>query len=90
MITLVDNFGAGFVIYIMVTLEVIGIAWIYGLSNFCHDVEFMLKVKIGWYWRLCWGFIVPISLISIFVYTFINYSTLTHNGHDFPTVALGI
>jgi solute carrier family 6 amino acid transporter-like protein 5/7/9/14 len=89
MITLVDHFGAGFVIYIMATLEVIGIAWIYGLSNFCRDIEFMLNIKIGWYWKICWGFIVPTSLISIFIFTFVNSTTLTHNNHEFPTIALG-
>ena len=33
MLTLVDYFGANFVIYVMATLEVIGVAWVYGLNN---------------------------------------------------------
>jgi len=56
MLTLVDYFGANFVIYVMATLEVIGVAWCYGLNRFCRDIEFMLNIKIGFYWKFCWGF----------------------------------
>ena len=34
MLELVDHFGANFVIYVMATLEVMAIAWVYGLENF--------------------------------------------------------
>ncbi len=31
------------------SLEVIGVAWIYGLNSFCKDIACMLEIKIGWY-----------------------------------------
>lgn len=55
MLTLVDHFGANFVIYVMAIVEVAAVAWVYGLTNFCRDVEFMLGIKLGFYWKFCWG-----------------------------------
>ncbi|CAB3381845.1 Hypothetical predicted protein [Cloeon dipterum] len=44
---LVDHYSGGFIIYILALTEVIGIAWIYGLENFCRDIEFMLGIKVS-------------------------------------------
>jgi solute carrier family 6 amino acid transporter-like protein 5/7/9/14 len=88
MLTLVDYFGANFVIYIMAMLEIIGVAWIYGLNNFCKDIEFMLDIKIGWYWRICWGFFIPVSLIGILIYALATSEPLEHKGEVFPDSAI--
>ncbi|XP_035710053.1 sodium-dependent nutrient amino acid transporter 1 [Folsomia candida] len=88
LITLVDYYGAGFVIFVMSTLEIIGIAWIYGVGNFCTDLEFMLNRKIGWFWKICWAFIIPVAFITILLYTLLTSTTLTHGGVPFPTIAL--
>lgn len=83
-----DHFGAGFVIYIMACLEVIGIMWIYGLNNFCKDVEFMLQMKISLYWKFCWGFVVPLTLIAVLAYTLLTSTTVTHGSAHFPDIAI--
>lgn len=83
-----DYYGAGFVIFVMSTLEIIGIAWIYGVGNFCTDLEFMLNRKIGWFWKICWAFIIPVAFITILLYTLLTSTTLTHGGVPFPTIAL--
>lgn len=49
-------------------LQVIAVAWVYGLKNICRDLEFMLKIRINWYWKICWGFICPVSLTFLFFY----------------------
>jgi len=88
LITLVDYFGASFVIYILATLEIIGVAWIYGVSNFSRDLEFMLNIKIGLYWKICWAFLVPTLLIVILMSTLYTAQDLTHNGANFPSIAI--
>lgn len=88
MVTLVDNFGGNVNIYILATLECIGIAWVYGLNNFVKDVEFMLNKKVSWYWKICWGGIIPVLLTVVMLYSLITGERLTHNGHHFPDVAI--
>lgn len=88
-LTLVDNFGGNFTIYVLATLECIGICWFYGLGNVCRDIEFMLKIKLNWYWKICWGLVVPVVLSVILVYSLATAEPLKHNGVTFPAAAIG-
>lgn len=72
MTDLVDFFGGGFVIYVMSTLEVIGVAWCYGLYNFINDMEFMTGKRLSYYWKICWGILIPIFLTVILLYSLIK------------------
>lgn len=64
---------------------------ILGLDQFCLDVEFMTKRKVGMYWRVCWGIMIPILLIVIFIYFVITLPPLTYGVFelDFPTEFTG-
>lgn len=91
MLDLVDTFGAGFVIFIVALLEMVGFIWVYGLNNVVRDIEFMLNMKIGLYWKFCWGIFIPFSLTIIFIHSTIGRlsSPLQYNGVDFPEGAVG-
>ena len=73
----------------MVILEVIGVCWIYGLNRFIRDVDFMLNVKLGVYWKLTWAYIIPITLIFIFVYATSRYEPTLGGSYEFPPAATG-
>ncbi|KAK9300398.1 hypothetical protein QLX08_006929 [Tetragonisca angustula] len=89
-ITLVDYYGGTFVAIIVGVLEIITVFWIYGLTNFINDVEFMLGRKPWFYWRLCWAIITPILMIVILVCTIATYESPTYDGVPFPAYAYGI
>lgn len=89
MLTLVDYFGANFVVYVMAILEVVGVSWAYGLNNICRDIEFMLGIKLSIYWKFCWGFFIPVGLTVILAYSLITSDELTNNGVSYPPIAIG-
>ncbi|XP_076623945.1 sodium-dependent nutrient amino acid transporter 1 [Colletes latitarsis] len=89
-VTLVDYYGGTFVAIIVGVLEMVTIFWIYGVSNFLNDIEFMLGTRPSWYWRLCWAFVTPVLMIIILVYTIVTYESPTYDGVQFPQYALGI
>ncbi|XP_059478116.1 sodium-dependent nutrient amino acid transporter 1 isoform X3 [Neocloeon triangulifer] len=84
---LVDYFSGTFIIYILALTEIIGISWIYGVNNFCRDLEFMLGIKVGFYWRVCWGFVTPIFLLAILIYSLITLTPIQYQGKDYPDAA---
>jgi len=85
---LTDFFGGGFVIYILSTLEAIGIFWIYGYRNYFRDLRFMIGFKLGVYWKFCLIFFIPVGLIGIFTYFAITFQLPTYNnGLQYPLVA---
>ncbi|KAF2369075.1 Sodium:neurotransmitter symporter [Trinorchestia longiramus] len=86
-LTLIDYFGGGFIIFILAALEVIAVQWVYGIKRFCKDIEFMLDRKTGWYWKICWAGIIPISLVVILCYTLAVAKPLTHGTYVFGTGA---
>jgi len=89
MVDLIDHFGANFVIYVMAMVEVGAIAWIYGINNFCNDIYFMLGIRIGWYWKFCWGFFIPVGLFGILVYTIVTEGEFKSGDVSYPPIAIG-
>lgn len=83
MLDLVDHFGGTFIIFVFAILEVFAVVYLYGLQNFCLDLEFMTKHKPGLYWRLCWGLIMPVLLVVIFIYFAATLPVLTYGIYDF-------
>ncbi|CAG9774079.1 unnamed protein product [Ceutorhynchus assimilis] len=78
MLDLVDHFGGTFIVFVFAIFEVYAVVFLYGLENFCMDVEYMTNKKVGIYWRVCWGLIMPILLVTIFIYFVCTLPTLTY------------
>ncbi len=45
----------------------------------------MLNVKLGAYWKLSWAYVIPISLITIFVYSVFNYKAEDIGSGPYPS-----
>jgi len=86
-LALVDYYGANFSVFILGTVEIVGLAWVYGVNNLCDDVEFMLERKTGIYWRICWGFVTPVLMIVILLYSLVTMQPETYNDEPFPAGA---
>ncbi|KAL5276886.1 hypothetical protein ACFFRR_002227 [Megaselia abdita] len=87
-LNLVDYFGGTYVVFCLAVFEMIGIFWIYGLQNFCDDVEFMTDRKVTVYWRLCWTIITPGLMAVMFIYSLVSMTTIQYSGWDYPESAI--
>lgn len=87
MLNLVDHYGGTFLIFALAIFQLIGVFWVYGLENFCWDIEFMLNWKVTRFWRFSWSIITPGLLIIIFIYNMARLENPTFMGKDFPTSA---
>ncbi|XP_023161901.2 sodium-dependent nutrient amino acid transporter 1 isoform X1 [Drosophila hydei] len=83
-LTLVDFYGGTYVVFILAIFELSGIMWIYGLENFCDDLEFMSNKKVSLYWRLCWSFFTPVMMIVIFIYSMATIKPIKYSELYFP------
>ena len=66
---LLDNYGVGTAVFIYGILQMIAIMWIYGLGQFCCDIEFMINRPISWFWKFTSASTAPIILIVIITKT---------------------
>ncbi|EDW81840.1 uncharacterized protein Dwil_GK25473 [Drosophila willistoni] len=83
-LTLVDFYGGTYVVFILAIFELAGIVWIYGLQNFCDDIEFMCNKRVSLYWRVCWSFFTPVMMIIIFIYSMATIEPLKYSDLYFP------
>ncbi|KAH8287728.1 hypothetical protein KR054_012006, partial [Drosophila jambulina] len=83
-LTLVDFYGGTYVVFILAIFELAGIMWVYGLQNFCDDIEFMCNRRVSLYWRMCWSFFTPVMMIIIFIYSMATIEPIKYSEQYFP------
>ncbi|KAH8343027.1 hypothetical protein KR059_003938, partial [Drosophila kikkawai] len=86
-LTLVDFYGGTYVVFILAIFELAGIMWVYGLQNFCDDIEFMCNRRVSLYWRMCWSFFTPVMMIIIFIYSMATIEPIKYSELYFPEAA---
>ncbi|XP_067006228.2 sodium-dependent nutrient amino acid transporter 1 [Anabrus simplex] len=86
-LTLVDEYAVTLTVFILGCVEMAALAWLYGVDNFCQDIEFMLGHRVSVYWRLCWSLVTPVLLLVILFYKFAKLEPLTYQGSLYPDSA---
>ncbi|XP_054745125.1 sodium- and chloride-dependent glycine transporter 1 [Anastrepha obliqua] len=87
---LLDWYSASISVILICLLEVVMVAWIYGVDNFMDDIYFMIgkRPEIGW--KICWVYITPTILIGMFFTTIIFNRDITYNGIIYPRWAIAL
>uniref|UniRef100_G3NKB5 Transporter n=1 Tax=Gasterosteus aculeatus TaxID=69293 RepID=G3NKB5_GASAC len=83
--TMFNDYGANFSLLFIVLIEVIAVSYIYGIKRFEKDIEDMLGHRPNWYWKIMWGGISPLLLITLFIVYIVNYirgGTPTYQAWD--------
>ena len=76
-----DTYSSGFVVFVVVTISLGGIAYIYGFGSFVHDLTFMYNyqpekdraVRYFLVFYKYWGYAAPVVLTGIIAYAFATY-----------------
>ncbi|KAJ8288521.1 hypothetical protein COCON_G00011800 [Conger conger] len=85
--TLLDHYVAGTSILFGVLIEIIGIAWFYGVDRFSDDIQEMIGHRPGLYWRICWKFVSPCFLLFMLGVSFATSNPPGYDTYVFPTWA---
>ncbi|GAB6029247.1 Solute carrier 6 [Chamberlinius hualienensis] len=87
-LTMLDEYGSSTSLIFIAICECIAIAWVYGISRLCDDIEYMLGNRPGYYWKATWTITSPIALAFIFTYAVIDYKPLKYGkSYEYPTWA---
>ncbi|XP_060700115.1 solute carrier family 6 member 4b [Hemiscyllium ocellatum] len=90
-VKLMEDFGSGSCLIAVVLLESIAVSWFYGVQRFCSDIQTMLGLSPGLFWRVCWVGISPAFLAFITVSSLVYQPPLSLFGYDYPdwTITVG-
>ncbi|XP_023241236.1 sodium- and chloride-dependent glycine transporter 1-like isoform X1 [Centruroides sculpturatus] len=89
---LMDNYCASFSALIIGLTEVIVIAWIYGVDRFLNDIRIMLGHYPfhRQYWRFIWKYLVPLMIIFILIFSWIDMKPTQYGTYVYPDWATGV
>ncbi|XP_021703364.1 sodium- and chloride-dependent glycine transporter 1 [Aedes aegypti] len=90
LLQLFDWYSASISVILVCIVEVVAVAWIYGVRNFVRDVEFMIDRTVDRFWIVSWKFITPAILSFIFVTTILYNTEVTYNGVRYPKWAIAV
>nr|XP_053649623.1 sodium-dependent nutrient amino acid transporter 1-like [Cherax quadricarinatus] len=87
---LVNHYGGGFIVFVLMIVEIVGVHWVYGVNNFCRDIDFMLGRKTGLFWKISWAFLIPLLLSVVFIYGQITGKPLAVGSYVFEPLVIGV
>ncbi|XP_016865257.1 sodium-dependent proline transporter isoform X2 [Homo sapiens] len=91
-LVLLDDYSASFGLMVVVITTCLAVTRVYGIQRFCRDIHMMLGFKPGLYFRACWLFLSPATLLALMVYSIVKYQPSEYGSYRFPPWAelLGI
>ncbi|CAG9764797.1 unnamed protein product [Ceutorhynchus assimilis] len=84
MFHLFDTYSAGISLLCSALFEAIAVSWFYGLDRLTQDVEAMLGIRPGIYWRICWKFISPSFIVCVVMFGLLYHQPLVYNDYLYP------
>lgn len=88
--TFFDWYSVGLNVICIALIEVLAIAWIYGVGRFCEDIEMMIGHKPNYYWTICWMALSPLMMLFIFIFTIMDNVPASYSTYIFPDWVNGI
>ncbi|XP_022103056.1 sodium- and chloride-dependent glycine transporter 1-like [Acanthaster planci] len=85
LLTLMDEYCAGFSLLLIAFTECIVISYVYGIKKFMRDMSVMVPSGLGIYWKFCLMFLTPLIVFLIFISFCVTYGTLEYSGYVYSS-----
>ncbi|KFD52353.1 hypothetical protein M513_06734 [Trichuris suis] len=97
-LNLLDTFAGGWPLLLQCLVEVLLVAYVYGLKRYAKLYRVMLGDAPSKFWKLLgypiskyyeisWGFTTPLSLLGVLIFNFLSYSITTYGSYVYPVWA---
>ena len=84
---LLDNVAFSWNAMICALMEVMIMAFLYGVNNVCEDIRDMgirMPIVLEYYWKACWCFITPAVLLFLLIMSFVDQKPLRLDDYVYP------
>lgn len=89
-LTLIDWYCASVSVMLLTFLEVVALAWFYGVRRIYEDLEIMIGHRPSGLWHVMWRFVTPIVILIIWLVSLSRYSEVEYGTYKYPSHAVGI
>lgn len=89
-VQIIDAFAGTYTAIIVGFMELIAIAWVYGMENFIQDIDDMISMHKNLYpsrnfWYFMWRYLTPSILFAIILFCFTDLPPLSYRNVELPT-----
>jgi len=84
---LMDWYSGGWSLIALAVMEVLVVAWVYGVARLRRDLHHMGLSSPRWvaaYWSLTWRYIAPLLLTAVMVASLVDYTPAREGAYTFP------
>jgi SNF family Na+-dependent transporter len=86
LVTFLDTFSTSPALMLIVFFEAVSVTWFYGLDKFCDNIHQMFQVKPHLFWKICWKYVSPLIIMSLFGISFYFFEKPTVDDYQYPKV----
>eukprot|EP00795_Rhopilema_esculentum_P014349 gene14349-5394_t len=86
-LNILDTQAGGISLLFIAATEVIAIGWFYGPQRLRIQVSQMIGYMPGIWWNICWRYITPLILVTIFVFHCYGWQGISYDGKPYPVWA---
>lgn len=86
--SLIDHYAAAVSLMYLAFFEVIAITWFYGARRLARNVKEMNGKPPNIFFVVCWYFISPMFIFTIWLFSMIQYTPFTLDKYEYPTWAV--
>ncbi|KAK1161062.1 hypothetical protein AOXY_G19947 [Acipenser oxyrinchus oxyrinchus] len=84
-LVLFDDYSAGFGLMVVVIASCFVISRMYGKqTRFSRDIKMMVGIEPGIYFKACWSFFSPVTMLALLVYSIVKYQRSEYGNYKFP------
>ncbi|XP_066287463.1 sodium- and chloride-dependent glycine transporter 2-like [Branchiostoma lanceolatum] len=87
LLQLMDNYSGTFSLLVVAIVECVVVGWVYGCDRFLDDISMMIGSRPCLWWKICWKFLTPLSLLFILIFQFTVYSPTKYGAYMYPVWA---
>ncbi|XP_042892118.1 sodium- and chloride-dependent glycine transporter 1-like isoform X2 [Penaeus japonicus] len=83
---MMDSYSSTFSALMVGMAEVMVVTWVYGIDNFMNDIKMMLGryPYPMFFWKYVWKFGMPLVVLTILVFSWIDFTPAKYGGYEFP------
>ncbi|KAA0191187.1 hypothetical protein HAZT_HAZT012087 [Hyalella azteca] len=65
LLNMLSQYGVGVSVMVVAACELLTLSWLYGVRRLSEDFAFMLGYNPSIFWKLCWTFLSPVTVIQM-------------------------
>ncbi|ESO89894.1 hypothetical protein LOTGIDRAFT_124265, partial [Lottia gigantea] len=84
LLQMMDNYVGGWTLMVIGFFELVALVFVYGAERLYQDLTVMLGKRPSIWWKICWYGLSFVTIIFIFIFTWVDYEASKYGDYTYP------